>query len=346
VARPRPAGVPRRRDAAPLVDPASTSATLRLLADARATGAVDVVDPAGGTLFLLDGAVTYAEADVTPGLGHRLAHAEAIARAAAAGPGAPAGAGRAERRPSPAEGARLAEQVGDDELVALIRSAVLDAAVALLAGEGPAGRPPRFHAGVSHWACGRLRIPVDTLLADAAAGVDALARAAIGPDDAAEMRAIAPGGRVVLDPGVRQVLAAFRPGDTPRRVAWRSGASVLDTTAALAALAAQHAAEVTRPEPRPAPAAPPPPAAAPAPAPATPPPPPPPAPAPPAAEPEAQDERASTADGLPRRSPRAVPVTPRRRAGASEAVMPADFASPDSALVARLLDGLRRVRPS
>jgi hypothetical protein len=191
-----------------------------MLADARATGALVVPGPQRGTVFLVEGRITYVEADDVPGLDARCAR-----RA------------RSDGRPEP--------------IGAVTRSATLDAAVATLAR--PATAPARFHAGVTHPSGEVAPLGVDALLSAVAAGVDALSRAAVGPDDELTLLRAGKGG-VRLVGRQLAVLAGFTEGATPRELAWRAGEAILDTVAAVGDLVAQGVCAVTTIRPRPLPA--------------------------------------------------------------------------------------------
>lgn len=128
------------------MSPSKTAAPGRLLTQAageRQTGALVVQGHPGGTVYLLDGLVTYAESPAAPGVGELLT---ASGRLAGRTWQAALDAGTSQAR----VGQLLLDQghLTRGELELCVLGAIYDAAYFALS---PAGAPVEFLAGAAHW---------------------------------------------------------------------------------------------------------------------------------------------------------------------------------------------------
>jgi hypothetical protein len=186
---------------------------LRVLAVSRSTGALEIRGAPGGTIFLHDGDVTFAEA-----------------------PGAP-------RVPEP-------DTTGRRAFVSAVRDAVLETGLILLTAP-PGGERPLFRPGRSDRTGAACRFGVDAVLAEVERRAAGLADLGVAPDAGLRLRGLRRGRSVVLTADQWALVAAFDGVETPRRLAWRSGRSLSATVSAIAALVRDGAVAPAEPAPGP-----------------------------------------------------------------------------------------------
>ncbi len=173
--------------------PEPLRSALDRLAAAGATGALRVDGTPGGTIWLVDGEIRYADTPVLPGAGERLTAAGRVS-------------GRAWDRayqsakidgqvaPTLADGGHLAH----GELAAPVLATVYEAAHLLL---NDAGAPARFHAGLRHWLGDVTGVTLADLDAEIARRQRLLGDAPAPPQPAGEAPAPAAGPVVPVVPG-------------------------------------------------------------------------------------------------------------------------------------------------
>jgi hypothetical protein len=337
---------------------------LATLTRGRASGALRIDGDPGGVVYLDEGRLVFAEAAGVPDVGARLVGTRRLS----AGQWA---ALRAADRPAGGLGTLLVERglVGRDEMLAVLRSASLDALTALTA---PLMRPPSvtrlwFDERERPWIGSLLSLEVEWVRAEIARRADRLAALPVRLDAllvGTDLRR--PFGRVGRD---EWALACRIDGVTSLRdLAWRYGLALYDTVESAGGLLREGLCALRTPGgrdggPRPVPAPRPgepagepprsatpvlgaPPALAEPPA-AT-------APPYPATGPAGSEEGGGADPGEERTPGDAAPPMPRRRPGASirgrDPVPPAaeyaagmPFAQATPELLRRLLDGLRQL---
>jgi hypothetical protein len=172
-------------------EPQPIRAALDRLAATAATGALRVGGQPGGTLWLVDGRVTYAETPVMPGVADRLT---GTGRLPAAVWAAAWRAGRAEAR----VGQLLLDQghLVPGELTSRVLSTVYDAAYLLLAYDDTVAR---FHPGLRHWLGPVAGVTVADLWAETDRRRRLLADPAGGPAPAASVPDAPPGPATPTD---------------------------------------------------------------------------------------------------------------------------------------------------
>jgi hypothetical protein len=190
---------------------------LRVLAASRSTGALEIRGAPGGTIFLDDGDVTFAEA-----------------------PGAP-------RIPEPETTARRV-------FVSAVRDTVLETGLILLTAP-PGGERPLFRPGRSDRTGAACRFGVDAVLAEVSRRAAGLADLGVEPDTGIRLQGLGRGRSVVLTREQWALVAALDGGvETPRRLAWLAGRSLSGTVAAIAELVTAGAVSPAETVPAPAPA--------------------------------------------------------------------------------------------
>jgi hypothetical protein len=192
---------------------------LRVLAVSRSTGALEIRGAPAGTIFLLDGDVTFAEA-----------------------PGSPA-------VPEPGS---LAGQAFD----AAVRDAVVESGLILLTA--PARERPLFRPGRQYWTGHSFRLGVDAVLSEVERRAARLADLGVEPDAGIRLRGLRRGRPVVLTAEQWGLVAALDDVETTRSLAWRSGTSLTAAVRAVASLLRAGVCQAVSPPPPPVPAAPPP----------------------------------------------------------------------------------------
>jgi hypothetical protein len=171
---------------------------LRLLAVSRSSGALELRGSPGGTIFLHEGAITYAE---TPGV-------------------------PPVRRAYPA----------DPQLPSAIRSAVVEVGLTLLAGPNQDGERPLFRPGHQHWTGLACRIGVEALLFEIADQREYFRSLGVGLNDQIRLCSVSPGRAVVLSRQQWALAAGLSGSQSALSVARGSGVPLGATIANLAAL--------------------------------------------------------------------------------------------------------------
>jgi hypothetical protein len=186
------ANVPRQLPSPEAIAPAPVRTALHRLCLAGATGALRVLGPPGGTLFLVDGRITHAECPLANGLGDLLTGADRVAPDAWS---AAVAAGGADHR----VGDVLVERgaVTGAELEVLARTALFAGALFQL----PVEAPTHFEAGARHPVGPVRAIEFDQLCAEVDRRRATLVEA--WPDDAIDTAAVClvrnlPGHHVAL----------------------------------------------------------------------------------------------------------------------------------------------------
>jgi len=172
---------------------------LRVLGVSRSTGAVELRGEPGGTIYLHEGDITYAEAPGTP---------------------------------------RVLEPGVTDRVdyAAAVRAAVLETGLILLTAPYRATDRPLFRPGRRHWTGLACRLGVDDVLASVARAAAGLASLGGGPDGEVRTCALPRGGQVVLSAEAWEVVAGLDGVTTPRRLAWRSRLPLTTTVRVVASL--------------------------------------------------------------------------------------------------------------
>ena len=172
---------------------------LRVLGVSRSTGAVELRGEPGGTIYLHEGDITYAEAPGTP---------------------------------------RVLEPGVTDRVdyAAAVRAAVLETGLILLTAPYGATDRPLFRPGRRHWTGLACRLGVDDVLASVARAAAGLASLGGGPDGEVRTCALPRGGQVVLSAEAWEVVAGLDGVTTPRRLAWRSRLPLTTTVRVIASL--------------------------------------------------------------------------------------------------------------
>jgi uncharacterized protein DUF4388 len=194
---------------------------LERLAAQRASGVLEIDGDPAGVIYLDEGQVTYAQASWVPDLAARFCASQqppADVRALLLG-------GDPGRDP----GAVLLSCVSRAELQALLRSAIVDAIIALtvpLAGSAVSGI--RFEAPRVHWASAFARLPLDAVCEEAVCRAARLARYQVSRASVVSLRDMDQGSMVLTR---EQWAIASRIGrtSTVRDLAWRSGLALCDT---------------------------------------------------------------------------------------------------------------------
>jgi hypothetical protein len=195
---------------------------LRVLGVSRSTGAVELRGEPGGTIYLHEGDITYAEAPGTP---------------------------------------RILEPGVTDrgDYAAAVRTARIEnRRILLKAPHGPTDRP-LFRPGRRHWTGLACRLGVDAVLAEVERHAAALASVGGGPDGEIRACALPRGGQVVLSAQEWEVVAGLDGATTPRMLAWRSRLPLTTTVRVAASLVAAGVcteSPTTSPPPAPPPEAP------------------------------------------------------------------------------------------
>jgi hypothetical protein len=194
---------------------------LESLAAQRSSGVLEIDGDPAGVIYLDQGQVTYAQASWVPDLAARFCASQqppADVRALLLG-------GNPGRDP----GAALLSCVSRAELQALLRSAIVDAIIALtvpVAGSAVSGI--RFEAPRAHWASAFARLPLDSVREEAACRAARLARYQVSRASIVSLRDMDQGSMVLTR---EQWAIASRIGrtSTVRDLAWRSGLALCDT---------------------------------------------------------------------------------------------------------------------
>ncbi len=196
---------------------------LAVLADHRACGALEITGDPGGTIYLQDGYLAFAESPAAPDLGSRLVNSRRVLvdqwRRA-----------DQDSQPDGCAGDVLLRRglIDAAEWQALIRSAALDALLAL-ALAGGSGVPPAAPAARASFIHGQARCAGSVLRMDAAAAwaharqeAERLAGRGVLPD--ARPQWCGPGrDRLVFSRPATAVLRQFDGRATVRELAWRNG---------------------------------------------------------------------------------------------------------------------------
>lgn len=211
---------------------------LNRLAEGRHSGALAVPGTPGGTVYVVDGLVTFIESAGAPDVESRLVQSGLISEAdwreiiRASGAGGNIGEALLSRR-----------LIRRTELLRLLRSVVFDAAVPLLGGDSAWDFQGLFDPIRRHWASALFRTDAGELIGEARRRTAALSRFPIGADDGVALRQLAAGG-VSLDAGQWRIVAMINGMSTPRALAWQSGQELFGTTATVAALISQGACTI------------------------------------------------------------------------------------------------------
>jgi hypothetical protein len=173
------ANVPRQLPSPSANAPPRVRTALHRLCLAGATGALQVLGPPGGTVFLVDGRITHADCPLANGLAELLTAADGVAPDAWA---AAVAAGGTDHR----VGDVLVERgdISAAELEVLARTALFAAALFQL----PVEVPTRFDAGVRHPVGNVRSVEFDQLCGEVDRRQDLLAEA--WPDDAVDTAAV------------------------------------------------------------------------------------------------------------------------------------------------------------
>jgi hypothetical protein len=180
---------------------------LRVLAVSRSSGSLEIRGTPGGTFFLHEGDVTFAEVVGIPPV--------------------------------------LDVGGADWRLSSAIRETIIDTGLALLTGPDPDAERPLFRPGRRHWTSLICQLEVEWLLAEIARRLTDFTGLGVEPDDDVRLCSLRPGRAVVLD-REQWVLAARMSGpQTARSLAWRSGIPIGATISNLASLVAAGVAQST-----------------------------------------------------------------------------------------------------
>jgi hypothetical protein len=174
---------------------------LRVLAIGRSTGALDIRGEPGGTIYLHEGDVTFAE-----------------------GPGTP----------------RVLQPGVTDrqDYAAAVRAAIVETGLILLTAPHRTADRPLFRPGRRHWTGLACRLGVDAVIAEVERRAAGLAMLGVGPDDEIRLRGLRRGEQVVLSAAEWEVVARLDGSETPRALACRSRAPLTATVRAAASLVA------------------------------------------------------------------------------------------------------------
>jgi hypothetical protein len=219
----------------------STLDAIGELAVGRCSGALQIRSRQSGTIFFVDGMVTYVEATGTPGAHTRLVRSGLI---------------RPDDWPTPhdPDGSDLGvadalvsrHLVSRSQLLGVLRSVVLDAATAIL-DDGMAWEwRSQFAPDRRHWAASLFRTDPADLVAEATRRREALASLPVRADELVALRAAPPRG-VVLDTDQWQLAALIDGRSTPRSLAWQVGQELFATTVTVASLIRRGACVVSGP---------------------------------------------------------------------------------------------------
>lgn len=171
---------------------------LRVLAVSRSSGALEIRGVRGGTFFLHEGDITYAEALGVP----------------------------------PAEELDTA----DPWLPSTIQSSIVEVGLTLLAGDSADGERPLFRPGRRH-ASGRMfRVEVNSLLTEIAQQMEKFTKLGVEPDDEVQLCGLPPGRMAVLNRQQWALAAEMFGPETARSLARRSGAPLSVTIETVASL--------------------------------------------------------------------------------------------------------------
>jgi hypothetical protein len=173
---------------------------LRVLAVSHSSGALEVRGPRGGTFFLHEGDITYAEA-----------------------PGVPP----VEEFDSADPGHR-----------STIQSAIVEVGLNLLVQENATGERPLFRPGRRHWSGRAIRVTVDALLSEIAGQLAFFADLGVQPDDQVRLRDLSPGRIRVISRQQWAVAVQLSTPRTVRLLARHSGRSLGATIETVATLVA------------------------------------------------------------------------------------------------------------
>jgi hypothetical protein len=174
---------------------------LRVLAISRSTGALDIRGEPGGTIYLHEGDITFAEAPGTP----RVLQP-----------------GVTERR----------------DYSAAVRAAILETGLILLTAPHRTADRPLFRPGRRHWTGLACRLGVEAVLAEVERQAADLAMLGVGPDGEIRLSGLRRGEQVVLSAAEWEVVARLDGSQTPRALACRSRAPLTATVRAAASLVA------------------------------------------------------------------------------------------------------------
>jgi hypothetical protein len=166
---------------------------LRILAMSKSSGALEIRSSPGGTIFLRDGKVTYAEASGVPPM-------------------------------TETDGA-------DPNLWLRIHSTMVEAGLTLLTASIPDGERPLFRPGRQHWTGLTCHLGVELFLAEVAQRTEGLAKLGLQPDDEVRLRGLSPGTLAVLTKRQWLLVSRMSGPQTARSLA-RSCAAPLGTTLA------------------------------------------------------------------------------------------------------------------
>lgn len=217
---------------------------LRVLAEGGASGALRIDGDPGGAVYLDGGRLVFAEAGGVPDLGARLVGSRWLSpeewRAL-----------RAVERYRGGLAELLVERglIGRDDLLAVLRSASLDAITALTVpvGGGTSITGLRFAPSERPWAGSLLALEIETVRSEMARRAGLLAAVAVSPDAlpvGADLRR--PYG--VIDRGQWHV-ASRMDGLTPlRELAWRHGLALYDTVESVGGLLREGLCVLLAPE--------------------------------------------------------------------------------------------------
>ncbi len=158
---------------------------LRVLAVSRSSGALEIRGVRGGTFFLHEGDITYAEVLGLP----------------------------------PAE----LFDTDDPQLPSTIQSSIVEAGLTLLAEENAGGDRPLFRPGRRHWSGGMCRLQVDEFLSEIAKQLACFADLGVEPDDQVQLCRLESGRMVVLSRQQWALAAQMCGSQTARSLARRSG---------------------------------------------------------------------------------------------------------------------------
>jgi hypothetical protein len=171
---------------------------LRVLAVSRSSGALEIRGVRGGTFFLYEGDITYAEAlDLPP--------------------------------------AKVFD-ADDPQLPSTLQSAVVEAGLALLAEENTDGERPLFRPGRRHWSGRLCRLRVESLLSEIAQRLTWFAELGVQPDDQVQLCRLAAGRMVVLNRRQWALAAELGGPQTARALARRSGTPLSATIETVASM--------------------------------------------------------------------------------------------------------------
>ncbi|HST83628.1 MAG TPA: hypothetical protein VLL08_17990 [Kineosporiaceae bacterium] len=171
---------------------------LRVLAISRSSGALEVRGARGGTFFLYEGDITYAEAlDLPP--------------------------------------AKVFD-ADDPQLPSTLQSAIVEAGLALLAEENVDGERPLFRPGRRHWSGRLCRLRVDAFLSEITQRLARFTELGVEPDDQVQLCRLAPGRMAVLSRRQWALAAELGGAQTARALARRSGSPLSVTIETVASM--------------------------------------------------------------------------------------------------------------